>query len=250
MEVSQKYKEIFKLKEMLEKEKIPFDFFEMDAGARYFMPDWEHWHLNYPSRTHTIISAIEGFGTYGEQDDKLEIMGGLTPDEEASGDPVIGWLTAEDVFERIKNDYYDGGKIEMTKTKTIKVVDEDTLEIKEIEIEQEMTNEEADKQIQAFQNAIPCDPEEFSRRYKELKEAQAKFDEVYEPFKTNLIKLHEDMPEASKSVLVGNVKLTYVSPSTRNTIDSKKLKEEEPELAKKFTKTTNVKASIRLEEVI
>lgn len=106
MKVSQKYKEIFKLKEMLEKEKIPFDFFEMDAGVRDFMPDWEHWHLNYPSRAHTIISAIEGFGTYGEQDDKLEIMGGLTPKEEASGDPVIGWLTAEDVFNRIKNHYY------------------------------------------------------------------------------------------------------------------------------------------------
>lgn len=138
----------------------------------------------------------------------------------------------------------------MNKTKTIKVVDEDTLEIKEVEVEQELTEEEADKQIQAFQNAIPCDPEEFNHRYKELKEAQAKFDEVYEPFKANLIKLHEDIPEASKSVLVGNVKLTYVSPSTRSTIDSKKLKEEEPELAKKFTKTTNVKASIRLEEVI
>ena len=45
------------------------------------------------------------------------------------------------------------------------------------------------------------------------------------------------------------MKLTYVSPSERKTIDSKKLKEEEPEIAKKFTKTTNVKASVRIEEV-
>ena len=47
----------------------------------------------------------------------------------------------------------------------------------------------------------------------------------------------------------GKVKLTHVSPSTRSTIDNKKLKEEEPELAKKFTKVTNVSASIRLEEI-
>lgn len=247
MKVSQKYKEIFKLKKMLEDADIPFDFYEMDEKARKLIPEWEHWHINYPSRADTVISAIEGIGTYGEQDDKLEIMGGLT-EEEADGSAVVGWLTAEDVFMRIKNHYE--GRIKMNKTKTIKVVDEDTLEIKEIEVEEELTDEEADKQIAAFQNAIPCDPEEFSHRYKKLKEAQAEFDEVYEPFKANLIKLHEEMPEASKSVLVGNVKLTYVSPSTRSTIDSKKLKEEEPEIAKKFTKTTNVKATIRLEETL
>lgn len=58
-----------------------------------------------------VISAIEGYGTYGYADeycpqyrggnsDLIEIMGLLTP-EEAEQDSVAGWLTAEDVFARI-----------------------------------------------------------------------------------------------------------------------------------------------------
>lgn len=101
METSKTYKEIFKLKKMLEDAKIPFDFFEMDPQARLIIPEWEHWHINYPSKKNCIISIIEGVGTYGEEDDKLEIMGGLT-EEEAKHDAVVGWLTAENVFNRIK----------------------------------------------------------------------------------------------------------------------------------------------------
>ena len=74
-------------------------------------------------------------------------------------------------------------------------------------------------------------------------------DKVYEPFKANIIGLHKTHTDLPKTIIVGGVKLTYVSPSVRNTIDSKRLKEEEPELAKKFTKTSNVSATIRLEEV-
>lgn len=77
-------------------------FFEADPGMRTLIPEWEHWHINYPNREKRIISVIEGIGTYGEADDKLEIMGGLT-EEEAENDDVAGWLTAENVFERIKN---------------------------------------------------------------------------------------------------------------------------------------------------
>lgn len=53
-----------------------------------------------------LISAIEGFGSHGyglkgEQGDSIEIMGLLTPEEEKD-DSVLGWLTAEEVFRRIK----------------------------------------------------------------------------------------------------------------------------------------------------
>ena len=61
-----------------------------------------------------MISAIEGYGTYGygswdhgtcgsdEKDgDLIEIMGLLTP-EEQKYDSVVGYLTAEEVFRRIK----------------------------------------------------------------------------------------------------------------------------------------------------
>ena len=50
-------------------------------------------------------------GTYGSEEDKLEITGLLTEIEEEE-DSVRGWLTAEEVFKRIKkhieddNEYY------------------------------------------------------------------------------------------------------------------------------------------------
>ena len=53
-----------------------------------------------------LVSAIEGYGSYGfgmngEQGDSIEIVGLLTPEEEQY-DSVVGYLTAEEVFRRIK----------------------------------------------------------------------------------------------------------------------------------------------------
>lgn len=42
------------------------------------------------------------------------------------------------------------------------------------------------------------------------------------------------------------IKITYVAPTTRTSIDSAKLKKELPEIAEKYTKTSNVKASLRI----
>lgn len=109
------YKEIFKLKQMLEKEGIPFDW----------IPNWgyseaqlekmklidsklvEHYQICYPSKgKNQWISVIGGFGVYGEDEDKLEIMGGFTPWEKFNNkDEVIGYLTARNVFNRIKKHY-------------------------------------------------------------------------------------------------------------------------------------------------
>ena len=43
------------------------------------------------------------------------------------------------------------------------------------------------------------------------------------------------------------LKITYVEPTTRESIDSKKLKEELPAIAKKYTKVSQVKGSVRIE---
>lgn len=42
------------------------------------------------------------------------------------------------------------------------------------------------------------------------------------------------------------VTFTYVAPTTRNTIDSKALKAEQPDIAAMYTKTSNVKASVKI----
>lgn len=107
---SKKHTEIFKLKELLEDAHIPFEF--TDEGF-----DWgdgnafEKYHIEYPcsykESQDRVCSVIQGWGTYGAEDNLLEIMGLLTPEEEKNN-CVCGWLTAQDVFERIQN-HYKGG---------------------------------------------------------------------------------------------------------------------------------------------
>lgn len=91
--------EILKLKELLEKEGIPFEI----AGTM------DGYQIGYPvlpnnSDDICICSVIEFPGSYGYEDDRLEIMG-LLNDDEAKYDSVSGHLTAEDVFGRIKKNY-------------------------------------------------------------------------------------------------------------------------------------------------
>lgn len=142
------------------------------------------------------------------------------------------------------------------KKKIIKI-NEDTLEITEIfedceepEATTPMTSKtEYDDFAEILHESLNCEPEDFYKKYKAFKQAEEEFNKVYNPFKEKLIKLHENHTGLPNSLVIGGCKLTYVSPSTRTTIDSKKLKEEEPEIAKKFTKTTDVKASVRLEGI-
>lgn len=85
------YQEILKLHEMLEEHEIPHDMF------RHF----DGWVVKYPVTTEAVCSCVQHCFSYGGFFDKIEIMGLLTPEEEEN-DSVLGWLTAEDVFGRIK----------------------------------------------------------------------------------------------------------------------------------------------------
>lgn len=109
-----------------------------------------------------------------------------------------------------------------------------------------MKEEEIKNMVQSVLN---CEPEEFYKKYKKYKKAKEEFEKLYTPFKEGLIKLHGENEDIPSTVIVGGMKVIYVSPSTRTSIDSKKLKEEEPEIAKKFTKSTLVSATLRIEEV-
>ena len=96
---------------------------------------------------------------------------------------------------------------------------------------------------------LNCDPKDFYKKYKNYKKAEAEFKKLYEPFKQNLLDLYETDNTLPKSIMIEGVKVTYISPNVRTSLDSKKLKEEEPELAKKFTKSTNVAATLKIENV-
>ena len=92
-----KYKEILALHNMM-----------IDAGIPHtFKNDFDGWHIWYPTDypdENIVISIIEHYGSYGNEKDTLEIMGLLTPEEE-SHDSVVGYLSAEEVFKRIKIHY-------------------------------------------------------------------------------------------------------------------------------------------------
>ncbi len=86
------YKEIKKLKQMLEVEKIPFEWGEQMGGYNL---------AYYGKDNYKVCSVLEHNGSYGHKQDRLEIMGLLTEQEQRI-DSVKGWLTADDVFQRIK----------------------------------------------------------------------------------------------------------------------------------------------------
>lgn len=85
------YKEILRLSEMLTHAHIPHVLERLYDG----------WKLIYVDAD-GACDAVEHFFSYGHEADRLEIIGLLTDDEERIFGGVMGWLTAEDVFQRIK----------------------------------------------------------------------------------------------------------------------------------------------------
>lgn len=100
--MSERYTEIFKLKEKLEAIDLEHEF--VNRSTDFF----EQYQIIICDNGERIISIIEGDYTYGHENDKLEIMGLLTPEEEEF-DSVVGWLSADDVYERIMK-YYGSRK--------------------------------------------------------------------------------------------------------------------------------------------
>ena len=133
-----KYNEIFKLKDMLDKEKINYEFYDRtiknedienienpyesfgafgsDIMLNKFLANTEMYQIiirkskeellelekyndceEYEEKTR-LVSIIQGYASYGENLDLLEIMG-LCENNES----VEGYLTAEEVLKRVKN---------------------------------------------------------------------------------------------------------------------------------------------------
>lgn len=87
------YKEILVLDKMLTEAGIPHE------TARFL----DGWIVGYPNLAENrVMDAIEHFGSYGHQWDRLETMW---------GGEVKGHLTAQDVFEQIEA-HYEKGKTE------------------------------------------------------------------------------------------------------------------------------------------
>lgn len=103
--MNEQFTEILKLKDMLDEHNIPYEYEKKprDALSALFGVGARH-HIEVPNRKNLVISIIQGTGTYGAEDDLLEIMGLLT-NEEAKLGQVVGWLAADDVLQRILTYY-------------------------------------------------------------------------------------------------------------------------------------------------
>ncbi len=136
------YQEILKLDGMLTDASIPHTLDRLFDG----------WQVCYPTREEPelVMDAIEHYGSYGKDEDKLEIMGLLTPDEEEH-DSVLGYLTAEDVFERIRK--YHNGEWDKYVNDLVKKTSEEDAEEDDI-------SESSDNRIMT--------PEEFAKKMKKI----------------------------------------------------------------------------------
>lgn len=90
--LNENYQAILALDVMLNNAKIPHETVRCFDG----------WQIIYPEDgSGLVMDAIEHYGSYGKERDLIEIMGLLTTEEEQY-DSVVGNLTAENVFARIK----------------------------------------------------------------------------------------------------------------------------------------------------
>lgn len=110
--VNEAYKEILRLDKLLTDAGIPHGRKRSSDG----------WRIDYPMPGRCCVCAVFEFTTtYGCKMDRLEIQGLLNSKErKLKGGNAIGWLTAENVFDRIKRDW------ERRKTRHEKVESEKT----------------------------------------------------------------------------------------------------------------------------
>ncbi len=98
-----------------------------------------------------------------------------------------------------------------------------------------------------FKAAVPSLPKETLPVLKQIQELELQATKIDEAKK----KLREDLLQAMETYGVKKwdndiMTITYTAPTTRSTVDSKKLKEELPDIFSKYIKTSNVKSSIKI----
>lgn len=97
IDIDSEYTAIFKLAKALDIANIDYNF---DDRSDAF---GESYQILVPDENgFNIVSVIQSHYSYGGDDDLLEIMGLLT-EEESQYDDVVGYLTPQEVFNRIED---------------------------------------------------------------------------------------------------------------------------------------------------
>lgn len=96
------------------------------------------------------------------------------------------------------------------------------------------------EEVVQFVSAVPDTIKSITSLMKMKKELEDREKQL----KENLVKAMES--HGVKSFENDVIKMVYVAPTTRKTIDSTKLKQDHPDIAKQYTKTSEVSASVRV----
>lgn len=90
-------------------------------------------------------------------------------------------------------------------------------------------------------------PDRYRAMEMQILDLLAKKKEIEEQVKTFSERMKGEMEKAGvKKWETDNMRLTYIDPTTKETFDSKRFKDEHPESYREYIKTTNVKSSIRI----
>lgn len=100
--------------------------------------------------------------------------------------------------------------------------------------------EQVTSKVAQFESAVPETVEKITTLLRMKKD----LDEREKQLKQALLEAMETY--GVKSFENDQIKMTYVAPTTRSTIDSTKLKKDHPDIAEQYSKTSTVSASVRV----
>ncbi|HAK43940.1 MAG TPA: hypothetical protein DCM59_16135 [Clostridium sp.] len=137
---------------------------------------------------------------------------------------------------------------EMTREEFISFVDQEDLWPKDFGLEDDETENAWDSALVGieFLKPLPTLPKEtlpLLARLAEIEIAYKKMDNERDKLKADLLAAMEkhNINKWENDVMA----VTYTAPTTRTSVDSSKLKKELPDIFKKYSKTSNVKSSVR-----
>lgn len=96
-------------------------------------------------------------------------------------------------------------------------------------------------ELTAFQSAVP----DTIQKITQLMKLRKQMDEQEKQLKQKLVEAMEIY--GVKSFETDLIKMVYVAPTTRSSIDSARLKKDHPHIAQQYTKTSNVGAFVKVE---
>lgn len=108
------------------------------------------------------------------------------------------------------------------------------------EMEERCEEQVEETDLQVIQSAVP----DVLQAITDITVQKKKLDEQEKVMKQKLLQAMEEY--GVKAFENAKVKFMYVASTTRTTIDSKKLKADHPDIAKAYSKTSNVSASVRI----